>query len=118
MTSGWGDLYYDLAKLRHGLIVDHEVVSKGDFAVIFNNLGSYWSIPQSNKKRQWLIELDAFIEERQFDIRRSRVMTALIFINIACLHHKPYDMFLMLLGHSLLFETTIASELKGVNNLN
>jgi len=118
MTSGWGDLYYDLAKLRHGLIVDHEVVSKGDFEVIFNNLGSYWSISQSDKKKQWLIEVDAFIEGRQFDIRRSRVMTALIFINIACLHHKPYDMFLMLLGHSLLFETTIAHDPTGVNDLN
>jgi len=42
----------------------------------------------------------------------------LIFINIACLHHKPYDMFLMLLGHSLLFETTIAHDPTGVNDLN
>lgn len=108
LTSGWGDLYYDLGKLRHGLIVDHEAVSKDEFNVHFNNGDSHWSISQSDKKRQWLQELDEFILQQQFDIHRAKVMTALIFINIAALHHKPYDMFLMLLGHSLLFETSIS----------
>ena len=107
ITSGWGDLYYDLGKLRHGLIVDHEAVSKDEFHVHFDNLDSSWSISQSDKKRQWLQELDEFIVQQQFDAHRANVMTALIFINIASLHHKPYDMFLMLLGHSLLFETSI-----------
>lgn len=116
MTSGWGDLYYDLGKLRHGLIVDHEVVSKGEFEVIFDNLGSFWTISQSDKKRQWLQEIDIFIQEQKFDIQRSRVMTALIFINIACLHHEPYDMFLMLLGHSLLFETTLGKDTQEIDS--
>ena len=32
----FGDIYYDLAKLMHGLIIKHEIIAKNNFSAVFN----------------------------------------------------------------------------------
>lgn len=99
-----GDLYYDLAKINHGLIVDHGVIEAGLFGVAKSGTEiTFWhKLPA--KKARWSKEFRKFLKVEGYDLRRVETLTALIFINIAPLHHSPYDQFLGALGHSMLNE--------------
>lgn len=48
------------------------------------------------------IEFHDFLKENNLDLAKVNLITALIFLNIACLHHVPYDSFLFILGHKML----------------
>jgi hypothetical protein len=91
-----------LAKINHGLIVDHQKISLNEFTVeIFGNKG-YFELEMTEKKAKWKKEFDQFVIEKNFDVSKVNILTALIFINIATLHHDPYNQFLFLLGHEML----------------
>ena len=104
----YGDIYYDFAKLFHGFIISHELINKEHFNVdedgeeIFFDLYRKYSLLQSEK-----IFLD-FLAKRQLDIKKVKMLTALIFLNIAPLHHFPYNKLLFYLGktelHKLVYE--------------
>jgi hypothetical protein len=97
-----GDIYYDLAKINHGLIVDHEKVSRNEFMVSISDNHAKIQMEMTEKKQKWKNEFDQFVKQRQFDVNKIELLTALIFLNIAVLHHKPYSQFLFVLGHEML----------------
>jgi len=101
-VSDVGDIYYDLAKINHGLIVDHQKVSLNEFTVEICGNKGYFEIEMTEKKAIWKKEFDQFVIEMNFDVDKVNILTALIFINIATLHHDPYNKFLFLLGHEML----------------
>ena len=43
-----------------------------------------------------------WLKKEGYDIKKVNIITALIFINIAPLHHHPYSIFLFFLGKLLL----------------
>ena len=97
-----GDIYYDLAKLLHGLIISHELIV-GNFYTI------NWqpeSIEYDFHRKQILLECERYFESwldsNCYDRKKVRVLTALIFLNIAALHHQPYSDLLYSLGKSIL----------------
>jgi len=101
-VSAFGDLYYDIAKIWHGLIVDHRTVSENRFKVNICKMKGTYDIDLVDKKIAWLAELKEYISINSLDLVKSELITALIFLNIAALHHHPYNEFLFLLGHDML----------------
>lgn len=97
-----GDLYYELGKIKHGLMVDHELISEGKFKVIMDNDNYEISVQQSDKKKIWIEELEDFVKMNEFNSYKIEMITGLIFVNIAALHHSGYNDFLFTLGHSIL----------------
>jgi len=97
-----GDIYYDLAKLMHGLIVNHSIVSNDQYIVSWENNEIKFDL----LRKQGLVEceerLNAWVEEKNYDLKKVRVLTALIYLNIAALHHYPYCLLLYGLGKSML----------------
>jgi len=98
-----GDLYYDLAKLLHGLIVSHELVNKDCFEV--NQMDNI--ITYDLYRKHCLVENEKqffeFLEENQLDVRKVKLLTSLIFLNIAPLHHYLYSKMLFYLGKESLY---------------
>ena len=97
-----GDIYYDLAKLLHGLIVCHELISNDQFRVT-------WSTDKIEFKllrKQELVECEEVLygwcADKGFSVKKVRILTSLIFLNIAALHHFPYSLFLFALGKRML----------------
>jgi choline kinase len=97
-----GDIYYDFAKLLHGLIISHELIA-GDFYHID------WrseSIDFDFHRKQILVECERYfvtwLESHGFDRKKVWALTALIYLNIAALHHHPYSLLLFALGKSML----------------
>lgn len=97
-----GDIYYDLAKLLHGLIVSHELIVANAFSIEWNNE----SITFDLHRRQIHVECEKYLaiwcEKHDFDFSKVRILTALIYLNIAALHHYPYSLMLFALGKHLL----------------
>ena len=98
----YGDVYYDLAKLYHGLIVSHELVNKNYFVFYRDDGIVSFDILRKNKlvecEKDFLVE----IEKMGFDTKKVKILTSLIFLNIAALHHEPYGEFLFYLGKYML----------------
>jgi choline kinase len=97
-----GDVYYDFAKLLHGLIISHEIITK-DFYHI------EWRDEKINfdfHRKQILVECERYfgtwLESHGYDSKKVRILTALIYLNIAALHHHPYGLLLYALGKSML----------------
>lgn len=97
-----GDIYYDFAKLMHGLIISHELITKDLYDVT-------WISSEINfefLRKQKLVECERYfsywLDSNGYDTKKVRVMTALIFLNIAALHHYPYSLLLFGLGKSML----------------
>lgn len=97
-----GDIYYDFAKLLHGLIISHELIT-GDFYKVD------WrsdTIDFDFHRKQILVECErhfgAWLDSHGYDRKKVGVLTALIYLNIAALHHHPYGLLLYALGKSML----------------
>jgi hypothetical protein len=97
-----GDIYYDFAKLFHGLIISHEVIAGDFFCIDWNSE----SISYDFHRKQILVDCERYfsnwLETHGYDIKKVRVLTALIYLNIAALHHRPYSLLLYALGKSML----------------
>ena len=108
-----GDIYYDLAKLNHGLIVCHELVAKDMYTISW--MGD--KIDFDLARKQSLVECEKeyyiWLEENGYDVKRVKILTALIYLNIAALHHYPYGLLLYALGKKMLFDSMKSEEVKG-----
>ena len=99
----YGDLYYDLAKLYHGLVINHGIIrgrkftvngiESGDVTIAFDRLPEL-------EKCETLFQ--NWITDQGHDLNKVQTLTALIFVNIAPLHHTPYNYLLYFLGRMML----------------
>jgi GTP:adenosylcobinamide-phosphate guanylyltransferase len=98
-----GDIYYDFAKLLHGLIISHELIASGFYSVDWQPE----TIEYDFHRKQILVDcerhLGAWLESRGYDRKKVWTLTALIYLNIAALHHDPYCKLLYGLGKNMLY---------------
>lgn len=104
-----GDRYYDFAKLLHGMIVAHDVIKKNLYSITYLNSNSvYFDVCLKNINLSAQQILFDHLAENNFDVEKVKILTALIFLNIAPLHHEPYNHMLYYLGklqlHTILTE--------------
>jgi len=100
-----GDIYYDFAKLNHGLIICHELIAKDLYEATWEGD----EIRFDFARKQKLVECEQmfyqWLAEKGYDVKKVRLMTALIFLNIAALHHYPYVLLLYGLGKQMLHDS-------------
>lgn len=99
-----GDIYYDLAKLNHGLIVCHELIARDQYEATWEGN----EIRYDFLRKHILVECEkglfAFLKKEGLDVQRVIILTALIYLNIAALHHYPYCLLLYGLGKEMLYD--------------
>lgn len=97
-----GDIYYDLGKMLHGLIMCHELVAKEEYNIVWDNE----NITYDFNRKQILVNCENYyydwLKKNGYDEKKVKFMSALIFLNIAALHHYPYSLVLMALGKEML----------------
>ena len=100
----YGDVYYDLAKLMHGLIISHEIINKN----LYNFDRSMNEIKYDFLRKNVNIDCEGiyidYLNKWGYDVEKVKIMTSLIFLNIAKFHHYPYCHLLFYLGKSMLFK--------------
>lgn len=98
----YGDIYYDFGKLNHGIIMSHELVDKNLFEVNHKLNTVHYDF----LRKQNLVDCEHYfkewIESQRYDYKRVQLMSALIYLNIAALHHYPYSLLLFYLGKNML----------------
>jgi choline kinase len=99
-----GDKYYDLAKLNHGLIICHELINKDLFTVQCK----FKTVTFDFHRKSSLVDCENYFREfaleHGLNYKKVEVLTALIYLNIAALHHYPYSSLLFYLGKSMLYK--------------
>lgn len=102
----YGDVYYDLAKFLHGLMVSHEIIANDGYSI--NYLGKDEVLISFDQKFSNVQAIDVFYgwcKENSYSIDKIKLITALIYLNISSLHHYPYSDLLFLLGKYMLTQT-------------
>lgn len=106
----YGDTYYDLAKLNHGMIVSHEIVRKNLFEIEIKGEEIHCDILRPDNLVVCQEEFYRFLSEANFNLHKVNILTALIFLNIAPLHHTPYNSFLYFFGKLRLWQALCSSQ--------
>lgn len=100
----YGDIYYDLAKIYHALIISGEVIRKNQFEVKQDNSEVNYTFFLKSNLLDFKVVFEDFIKREGCDLYKIRLLTALIYLNISPLHHSPYDFLLYYLGKRMLKE--------------
>jgi len=94
-----GDIYYDLAKFRHSIIFNHYNIDNNLYTINYDNSNTviidlkcnYFLIKQ-------LEEYDKFIILHKLNLKKIKILTALIWINMSPLHEYNISQFLFYFG--------------------
>jgi hypothetical protein len=94
-----GDMYYDLGKLAHNLVVNHEMIDENNFKIVKSrngevsiNIHRFHTLVECEKILfDWLIK-------NGYDIKKVEILRAIIWLNMSPLHHHPFDLFLYYFG--------------------
>lgn len=88
----YGDIYYEFSKLNHMLTVNTRKVLKGKIKV---NYKSNNEVHYSFETRGILLKFQKilfnFIKKKNFDLRKVKILTALIYLNISKFYDNPYS---------------------------
>lgn len=103
----FGDLYYDLAKLNHNLVFNHELVNKKMYTIDYcnENENLVCDILCSKNLLDCKNVLRQFIIDNNLDNKKVEVLTALIWVNMSPLHEYPVNNFLFNFGKYNLYRT-------------
>ena len=100
----YGDIYYDFAKLLHGMIINHEVISNNLYSSHWNKNKIFFKF----ERKKNLVECEKYfyqwLKNKNYNVKKVRILSALIFLNIAALHHYPYCILLYGLGKKMIFD--------------
>jgi hypothetical protein len=93
-----GDIYYDLAKLKHNLTVNHDIIDKNLYQIDIKKGQVKVDILRSNEQFECVRVLENFVNELGLDNRKVDIIKSLIWINMAPLHKQPISDFLFYFG--------------------
>lgn len=93
-----GDMYYDLAKLMHNLTVNHEIIHRNLFTIDVTGDTIHCDILRRNELVQCENVLTDFLKSEGFDHKKVQILTALVWLNMSPLHHRPFNLFLYYFG--------------------
>jgi hypothetical protein len=100
--SEFGDIYYDIAKLYGGIILNYDLIKKGLFKISQEESEVMLDFAQKNMTKQYLDIFEQFIESKNLELDRVLLLVGLIYINMAPLHHEPFNFLLIALGTQIL----------------
>lgn len=107
-----GDMNYDLAKMNHNLMVNHDIVAKGLFKIKINNKKIECDINCKENLIECKKVLQKFIIDNNLDLEKVNILTALIWLNMSPLHEYPFNYFLYYFGKLNLYRTLNELETK------
>ena len=102
-----GDLYYDLGKLYHGLLINGKMVKDKKFSLQIENTKATLSYSTKDNLMKFKKILEIFCKKHNLDYDKVQLLGALQYLNIAefYMNTEPkYSKFIFLLGKLLMTE--------------
>ena len=100
-----GDLYYDLAKLYGGMTLSYPLIKEGMFHFSANNNEAFYHFFVRSDLLEARERYEKFILENGFDLKKIKILTAIIFLNMAPLHNEPFSDTLYHMGQKMLHKS-------------
>jgi NDP-sugar pyrophosphorylase family protein len=94
----YGDWYYDLAKLLGGIHLNYDYIKHG--LMHFDQQGESVWIDYAVRQQApaYAKQLQDFVEAEGLDFTRVEILRGMIYLNMAPLHHPPFDRLLYALA--------------------
>jgi len=100
----FGDIYYDMAKLLGGAIINYDLVKKNMIFVEENSDGIWIDFATRSKSKLAQEQILSFADDMGLNVNKIKILTALVFINMAALHYPLFNKLLYYYGKSMLKE--------------
>ncbi len=102
-----GDLYYDLAKLYGGMIISYREIKNGAFSFEMSGSNVYYNFTIDHNLLEAREVYETFLNKHGYDLKKVKILTGLIFLNMSPLHNSPFDGLLYHLGKNILAKALI-----------
>lgn len=100
----YGDIYYDLAKLRHNIIFNHKNILQNLYECNYKKNGDIIIDLKCNYfLMQQLTDFDRFINENGYDLKKIKILTSIIWLNMSPLYEGKLSEFLFYFGKYNIF---------------
>ena len=94
----YGDKYYDLAKLRHNIIFNHKNITNKLFTIKIENDNVIVDLKCNYLLLQQLDDFDKFVIENKYNLYKIKILTSIIWLNMAPLYDGDLRFFLFYFG--------------------
>ncbi len=88
----------------HGLIVNHKIVENNLFDIEWKDDVLNFDINRKYSLVECEIYFNNWLDKKRYCSKKVNLLTSLIYLNIAGLHHYPYSELLFGLGKSMLYK--------------
>ena len=103
----FGDLYYDLAKLYGGIVLNYDFIKLNLLSYVENEQSITFDFAQRFQTSNYLQQFSEYISRNGYDLTKVKILVAIIYLNMSPLHHYPFDKMLYSLGRELLYTELI-----------
>jgi CTP:phosphocholine cytidylyltransferase-like protein len=103
-STDHGDIYYDLAKMMGGFIINYSKIKENNFEYKIEGTEVTLSVPGIDNSDYYIHALKEFILEKGWSYEKVKLLVPIIFWNMSPLHTPPFDIFLWYLGIKLFQE--------------
>ena len=93
-----GDMYYDLAKLHHNIIFNHKNITSGLYTIECKEDNVSVDLKCNYFLIKQLEDYNRFILKHNYNMEKIRILTALIWLNMAPLYEGALREFLFYFG--------------------
>ncbi len=100
----YGDLYYDLSKLYGGMNLSYQLIKEGKFSFDMSGSSVFYEFYLKNDLLEARELFERYLTKNNYDLQKVRILTSLIFLNMAPLHKDPFDLLLYFLGKYSLYK--------------
>lgn len=100
----FGDIYYDLAKLAGGFVLNYAKIKEHSFSIEIKNDAVALTIPSIDHIDIYKHQLKEFIITQGYDYKKVQMLIPIIYWNMSPLHTAPFDLLLWYLGIKLFAE--------------
>jgi len=99
-----GDIYYDLAKINHNLLFNHDIINQGLYSVIKSENAVRCDILRSDILTNCREKLHKWIVDNHLDLKKVKTLTSIIWLNMSPLHDHRMGEFLYYFGRLDLYK--------------
>lgn len=99
----FGDIYYELAKLRHNIIFNHSNILNNLFEIKYKNDEVIVDLKCNFFLINQLNDFEQFVRENNYDINKIKLLTSIIWLNMSPLYHGKLSEFLFYFGKYNIF---------------
>ncbi len=103
--QNYGDLYYDLAKIHGGILINYNLIKKNKFTYKEKKNKCYFkTITMKKIMKKHLITFEKYLKKNNLNFKKIKILTGLIYLNMAPLHKPNFDKILFNYGKKIIYD--------------